>query len=132
MASARANILTWTNTPVYGSIATFIIGLLSNTTTTFGGAFVSSLIMTVLYAAVVGLLSFIVRATSGKGDNLRMATIAAFGLCMIAPVVMASQEWNDHDRSDKTLAPSMARNYLESCAPNAILFTFGDNDTYPL
>ena len=132
MARERADKLTWTNLLVYGSIGTFIIGLLSNTTTTFGAAFISSLLMAVVYALIVFVFSFIVRAASGKGDNLRMATIAAFVLCMIAPVVMAAEEWNDHDRSKKTLAPSMARNYLESCAPNAILFTFGDNDTYPL
>jgi hypothetical protein len=45
---------------------------------------------------------------------------------------MAQQIWDDHDRSEKTVAPDMAKNYLESCAPNAIIFTFGDNDTYPL
>ncbi|MCL8000666.1 hypothetical protein M8994_20975, partial [Brucella sp. 21LCYQ03] len=42
------------------------------------------------------------------------------------------QNWDDHDRSEKFLARDMAKNYLESCAPNAILFTYGDNDTYPL
>ena len=46
--------------------------------------------------------------------------------------MMGSQEWNDHDRSHKTLARDIAIDYLESCAPNAILITFGDNDTYPL
>ena len=45
---------------------------------------------------------------------------------------MACQEWDDHDRSHKVLAPDLATDYLESCAPNAILITFGDNDTYPL
>jgi hypothetical protein len=45
---------------------------------------------------------------------------------------MAQQEWDDHDRSKKQLARDMAKNYLESCAPNAILFTMADNDTYPL
>jgi hypothetical protein len=45
---------------------------------------------------------------------------------------MAAQEWDDHDRSKKTIARDLAKDYLESCAPNAILFTFGDNDTYPL
>jgi hypothetical protein len=51
---------------------------------------------------------------------------------LAVPVLMAQQEWDDHDRSNKTLSTDLARNYLESCAPNAILFTFGDNDTYPL
>ena len=45
---------------------------------------------------------------------------------------MGQQEWDDHDRSKKVLARDLARDYLESCPPNAILFSFGDNDTYPL
>ncbi len=62
-----------------------------------------------------------------------LANYAAAGLCLLAvPVLMASQEWDDHDRSKKVLARDLAKNYLESCAPNAILFSFGDNDTYPL
>jgi hypothetical protein len=62
-----------------------------------------------------------------------MAGYAAAGLCFLAvPVLMGSQEWDDHDRSKKTLARDIGRDYLESCPPNAILFSFGDNDTYPL
>lgn len=61
------------------------------------------------------------------------ANYAAALVCLLAvPVLMASQEWDDHDRSKKTLARDLAKDYLESCAPNAILFSFGDNDTYPL
>jgi hypothetical protein len=62
-----------------------------------------------------------------------MANYAAAGLCFLAvPVIMGQQEWDDHDRSKKTLARDLAKDYLESCPPNAILFSFGDNDTYPL
>ena len=62
-----------------------------------------------------------------------ISNIAAGLVCLLAvPVLMASQEWDDHDRSKKQLARDLAKSYLESCAPNAILFTFGDNDTYPL
>lgn len=58
---------------------------------------------------------------------------AAAAICFVAvPMLMAQQEWDDHDRSGKTLALDMAKNYLESCPPNAILFTFEDTDTYPL
>ena len=65
--------------------------------------------------------------------NNMLANTAAGVLCLLAvPVLMASQEWNDHDRSNKTMARDLAIDYLESCAPNAILITFGDNDTYPL
>ncbi|MEP7255799.1 MAG: DUF2723 domain-containing protein [Ferruginibacter sp.] len=66
-------------------------------------------------------------------QNKMMANMVAGGLCLLAvPVIMAAQEWDDHDRSSKTLARDLAIDYLESCAPNAILITFGDNDTYPL
>ena len=62
-----------------------------------------------------------------------LANYAAAGLCFLAvPMLMGSQEWDDHDRSKKTLARDLAKDYLESCPPNAILFSFGDNDTYPL
>lgn len=65
-----------------------------------------------------------------KGDG---AAWAAFLVCLVAvPVLMASEEWDDHDRSKKTLARDLGNNYLESCEKNAILLTFGDNDTYPL
>jgi hypothetical protein len=63
----------------------------------------------------------------------KMAAIVATVITFLAvPALMAQQEWNDHDRSKKTLPRDLARNYLESCPPNAILFSFGDNDTYPL
>ena len=67
--------------------------------------------------------------------NLAPATAAyvTAGLTVLAvPVLMGSQEWDDHDRSKKTLPRDLAKDYLESCPPNALLFSFGDNDTYPL
>ena len=57
------------------------------------------------------------------------ATIVGL-LC--APALMGSQGWDDHNRSTKMVAHDIAVSYMESCAPNAILFTYGDNDTYPL
>jgi hypothetical protein len=63
-------------------------------------------------------------------------TVVALGvsaLCLVAvPGILAAENWDDHDRSNKYTARDFAINYLESCAPNAILFTMGDNDTYPL
>lgn len=54
-------------------------------------------------------------------------------ICLISvPGILISQNWDDHDRSDRRTAHSMALQYLESCEPNAILFTIGDNDTFPL
>lgn len=68
-----------------------------------------------------------------KKVNAKNAAIGATAVSMLCgPVLLASQNWDDHDRSEKFLARDMAKNYLESCAPNAILFSYGDNDTYPL
>lgn len=53
-------------------------------------------------------------------------------LMLAAPVNMLSENWDDHDRSDRFIARNLAVDYLRSCAPNAILFTYGDNDTFPL
>ena len=53
--------------------------------------------------------------------------------CLLAaPILMASQNWDDHSRAKKYTAIAMAKNYLESCDQNAILYTIGDNDTFPL
>ena len=55
------------------------------------------------------------------------------GACLLAaPILMASQNWDDHNRANKYTAIAMAKNYLESCDKNAILYTIGDNDTFPL
>lgn len=58
-----------------------------------------------------------------------LTTIICLGL---VPGIMAKENWHDHDRSNRYTALAMAKNYLDSCAPNAILFTLGDNDTFPL
>lgn len=86
-----------------------------------------------IYAGVViSVLSLIMIAAKKvlKGD-FSIAVLAGL-LCLIAPVIMAQQGWDDHNRHNRTFARDFARNYLESCPPNAILFTQGDNDTYPL
>lgn len=69
----------------------------------------------------------------GKWMNKTTSAIGATLVCMLAvPTLMAKEEWDDHDRSQRTIARDFAANYLNSCAPNAILFTNGDNDTFPL
>jgi len=61
-----------------------------------------------------------------------VAASAASIACIFVPLQMASQTWNDHDRSGRYMARDFGSNYLESCEPNAIIFTHGDNDTFPL
>jgi len=58
---------------------------------------------------------------------------AIAGICLlIVPGILATNNWDDHDRSGRETAHAMAIKYLESCDPNAILFTIGDNDSFPL
>ncbi len=77
---------------------------------------------------VAGISEFLRRKLRSSAAALAATALGLFA----APLLMASDGWDDHDRSSKLTARDMAHNYLDSCAPNAILFTFGDNDTYPL
>ncbi len=76
---------------------------------------------------VLGVFEFIRKYVPGKA-----AGALAIAACFIVPTIMAKEEWDDHDRSGLYTARDFASNYLNSCAPNAILFTNGDNDTFPL
>ncbi|KQM74756.1 multidrug transporter [Pedobacter sp. Leaf216] len=77
---------------------------------------------------VFGLKDYVFQKLTPTRASIFASLIALFG----APVIMANQGWDDHDRSDIHVARDMSVNYLKSCAPNAILFTYGDNDTYPV
>jgi len=64
----------------------------------------------------------------GSGATSVVATVA----CLCVPALMAAQNWDDHDRSNRRTAVEMAYNYLNSVGENGILITHGDNDTFPL
>ena len=53
-------------------------------------------------------------------------------VCLGVPALMAQQNWDDHDRSNRYTCSDFGQNYLMSCKPNSIIFTNGDNDTFPL
>lgn len=84
------------------------------------------------FAIWIGLGVAGIAAMLKKLDPKLAASIATVAGLLMAPVLMAKDGWDDHDRSEKTTARDFAVDYLQSCAPNAILFTYGDNDTYPL
>ena len=65
-----------------------------------------------------------------KKDKISLAI--CFLLSIQSPIILANQNWDDHDRSNRYLTVDSAKNLLASCAPNSILFTGGDNDTFPL
>lgn len=132
LAREKADKLSMQSMLAYGSVLTFFVTFMSCFPGPGGPALMTSLFVTAIYALVTLGVTYLVRAVSKGGENDRLLNISASVICLVAPIIMAQQEWDDHDRSHKTTAPDMAKDYLESCAPNAIIFTFGDNDTYPL
>ena len=69
-----------------------------------------------------------------KGTKLNSTVCAALAtlIALPAPIIMAAENWDDHDRSDRYVVRDFGKNYFNSCAANAIIFTNGDNDTFPL
>ncbi|MES1217661.1 MAG: DUF2723 domain-containing protein [Bacteroidota bacterium] len=132
MAREKEDKISFQNIILYGGILTFLVSLMSSAPGSFGDMMMTSIYITLLYAALTAGITYLLRAISSGGNNFKILSLASTVLCLVVPLLMAQQEWDDHDRSQKTVAPDMAKDYLESCAPNAIIFTFGDNDTYPL
>lgn len=64
--------------------------------------------------------------------NIVKAVIIGLIIAALIPMLMLFQNFDDHNRSGRYLTRDIAYNYLNTCEPNAILFTAGDNDTYPL
>lgn len=69
---------------------------------------------------------------SKKVDNPAVAYAVSLATLIAVPGVMAKENWDDHDRSGRYTALASGKNYLDSCEPNALIFTMGDNDTFPL
>ena len=77
---------------------------------------------------VSGIFDFLRRKIPGTFSAILTTLIAL----IFVPGVMAKENWDDHDRSGRYTARDLAYNYLNSCKENAIIFTNGDNDTFPL
>ena len=86
-----------------------------------------------VYLSTITLALFALMILIGKHVKKGVLHIGIpFVLCMIIPTLMAFENWDDHDRSNRSTARDSAYNYLMSCDYNSILFTNGDNDTFPL
>lgn len=88
---------------------------------------------TYAYAIWIGIGVLMINDWLQKALKGSTGAVLSITLCLIAvPALMAKENWDDHDRSEKRLALATASNVLNSLAPNAVLFTYGDNDTYPV
>lgn len=112
----------------YGGI--LFLCLISDISSSGSGmpATLSVLIIGAIGGGAMALMSLLKRM---KAPGTSAAGVAII-LGLVAPVILAMQGWDDHDRSNRTPARSLAYNYLIGCSPNAILYTNGDNDTFPL
>ena len=79
---------------------------------------------------VAALYEWINEASKGKAS--KAVAVGASVLCLGVPALMAEENWDDHDRSNRYTSTEMAANYLNSVGPNGMLVTHGDNDTFPL
>jgi len=84
------------------------------------------------FAIFIGLGVLFIFDFLSKKTNAKTASILATVVGLIIPALMGAVGWDDHNRAKRTMSRDFAVNYLNTCAPNAILFTNGDNDTFPL
>jgi tetratricopeptide (TPR) repeat protein len=80
----------------------------------------------------LGVLGLYNALQKKMGNKVMAAAIVSVASLVLVPGIMAEQGWDSHDRSGKYAAVDFAKMYLDSCEPNSILFTNGDNDTFPL
>ncbi|OYD40598.1 glycosyltransferase family 117 protein [Sphingobacterium cellulitidis] len=79
---------------------------------------------------VLGIIDFLNKRSKA---SIKVITYSSVAFSMLAgPVLLIKENWNDHDRSGRRMSREVALNTLNSCEPNAILFTYADNDTFPL
>ena len=86
-----------------------------------------------IFAIWIGFGVLALFETFKKFLKPKLTAIVVSIACLIAvPLLMANQNWDDHDRSNRYTANLNAKAYLDACQENAIMFTIGDNDTFPL
>ena len=82
---------------------------------------------------ILALIDWINEMMSKQGEWAKASVAVLLSLVgLLVPAQMASQNWDDHDRSNRYSCRDFGANYLKSCEDQAILFSNGDNDTFPL
>ncbi|PKP40420.1 MAG: hypothetical protein CVT96_08875 [Bacteroidetes bacterium HGW-Bacteroidetes-13] len=88
-----------------------------------------------VFSIWIGIGAFAVFDWLQRKIQPKLAVVLSTTVCLLAvPVLMAQQNWDDHDRSGKYTAQAIAKSYLDSCQEDAdaIIFTIGDNDTFAM
>ena len=80
---------------------------------------------------VIGLYELLAKYLQSESGKT-VTAVAVSLVCLLVPAQMASQNWDDHDRSDRYTCRDFGANYLKSCETQGIIFSNGDNDTFPL
>ena len=75
---------------------------------------------------------FVYEALRSALKKRRVSAAVATVLCLSVPVILCAENWDDHTRAHRYVAPDFGKNYLDTCLPNAIIMNYGDNDTFPL
>lgn len=120
------NKVDWKNILIgYGSLTAFILLFAFSG----GGVILATwLVIALIGLALLGVAYGLRKALKNNNVAAGLFTV----LTLFVPYIMGEQGWDDHDRSEKTSAHDLAYNYLKSCAENGIIFSVGDNDTFPL
>ena len=109
-----------------------IVGVLGLTGIAFSAGNSTAAVSMFFIAAVVGGLYGLMILLRNILQKEMQGAILSIVITLPIPILMGVQGWDDHDRSGRTTAQALALNYLNSCDGNAVIFTNGDNDTFPL
>lgn len=126
-----AQKLTWADVGRIGALSlggAVVIWLMENITDSS-----HALSLSLIYMAVLATAAFAVMVALRSVLNNEMAKgVVALAICLPVPLIMAAEGWDDHSRANRYTGVDFAKNYLDTLKPNAIIFTNGDNDTFPL
>lgn len=106
-------------------VAAYLIGTASNSE----GMGLMIIIISIIYTAFIFIPNLLFKSVK---NQMAIGGLMLTITMLVGPALLARENWDDHSRAKRYSARDFAYNYLNSCAPNAILFTNGDNDTFPL
>ncbi|MGV6860298.1 MAG: protein O-mannosyl-transferase family [Putridiphycobacter sp.] len=116
---------------VWKDLGMITAGLAGLTVVMFAGGKTEGTAMLYITVVIVAFYAVMIVLKNGIKQEAQGAMVATL-ICLPVPIIMGAQGWDDHNRSDRYTAKALAQNYLNSCSDNSIVYTNGDNDTFPL